>query len=169
MGRCTKPLQALIVAIVLLGSGAVGVATSSAQEPAGEVTTAAYNPNRDECQFLALINKYRASRNEGKLTLSKPLGEAADKHSRDMARRKKMYHTPQLLQTVKRYGYNGDYVGENVARGYSSAKAVFDGWRRSSGHNRNMLNGRFEAIGIAEQNGYWTTIFGDRADQTVRC
>ena len=163
MTRWAKPLQALTVALVLVAGGAVGVATSTAQETSGDVTTAAYNPSRVERQFLDLINRYRASRNEGKLTLSKPLGEAAEKHSRDMARRKKMYHTPQLMQTVRRYGYDGCSVGENVARGYSSAKDVFNAWRRSSGHNRNMISGRYEVIGIAEKNGYWTTIFGDQS------
>jgi uncharacterized protein YkwD len=169
MARWGRFLQGLFVAVlVAAGAGAVGFAPSAAQESSG-FTTASYKPNRVECQFLSLINKYRASRNEGRLSLSKPLGEAATDHTRDMDRRNKMYHTPDLLRTVKRYGYNGNRVGENVAAGYQSAKAVFEAWKRSSGHNRNMLDGRFEAIGIAEQNGYWTTIFGDRNVQTVRC
>ncbi len=169
MARWGRFLQGVIVAVMIAGGAvAAGFAPSAAQETA-DFTAASYNPSGVECQFLDLINRYRASRNEGRLVLSKPLGEAATAHARDMDRRNKMYHTPQLAETLKRYGYNGNYIGENVAAGYRTAKAVFDGWKQSAGHNRNMLYRRFEAIGIAEQNGYWTTIFGDRKDQTVRC
>lgn len=171
MARSAKGLSTLVVAILIAGSVVgVGVGGVSARQPADEVRTAAgYKPSRSECQFLAEINRYRASRNEPKLVLSRPLGAAAEAHTRDMARKRRLFHTPDLFNTVKRFGFRGRSVGENVAAGYPTAKAVFGGWQKSAGHRKNMLNGRFRAIGIAEQNGYWTTIFGDRADQIVRC
>lgn len=170
MVRTTKALSAVIVAILLAGgAGAVGLSAPARQEQTVEAAAAGYNPSREECQVLALINRYRASRNEPKLVLSKPLGAVAEDHSGDMARQREMYHTSNLLTTVRRAGYDGQAVGENVAAGYASAKAVVNGWSKSAGHRQNMLNGRFRAIGIGEQNGYWTTTFGDKADQTVRC
>ncbi len=47
------------------------------------------------------------------------------------------------------------YVGENIAAGYTSAAAVFEGWQETNddydgqGHRRNMLNSNFSAVGIA--------------------
>jgi uncharacterized protein YkwD len=171
MARHGKLLHVLIVAVVV----ASGVFASALAAPAlpgagGDVAAAGYNPGGEECKFLTLINRYRASKHEGKLALSRPLGEAAEDHTRDMARRKKMYHTPDLLDTLrKKYGYDGTRVGENVAAGFNSADSVMKAWQKSADHNRNMLDGRFEAIGIAEVNGYWTTDFGNQTDHTVRC
>lgn len=172
MGRSARALTAVVVVVFVVGNlAAVGQAAPAAPVMmAQEVTTAGgYRPSRQECQFLNEINRYRASRNKPKLVLSRPLGAAAEAHTRDMARKRSLYHTPDLFRTVRRFGYDGNRVGENVAVGYPTAKAVFGGWKRSAGHDRNMLDGRFRAIGIAEQNGYWTTIFGDRVDQTIRC
>lgn len=162
MGRLAKWLSTIVVAILIAGSGGVvGVAPTSA--------AVRYTPSSKECQFLTIINRYRVGRNLPRLVLSRPLGAAAEDHTADMVRRRSLYHTPNLLPTLKRYGFKGRAAGENVAMGYASATSVFSGWRRSSGHRQNMLNRRFRAIGIAEQNGYWTTIFGDRADGVVRC
>lgn len=166
MGRSTKAWPSLVIALLLVG-GAVAVPIG--QHGGAVEAGGGYNPSGDECQVLTLINRYRASRNEGKLVLSRPLGVAAADHTGDMARRKKLYHTPNLLTTVRQLGYDGTAVGENVASGYSSPQSVVSGWQESPGHRQNMLDGRFKAIGIAEQNGYWTTIFGNERDQTLSC
>ena len=57
------------------------------------------------------------------------------------------------------------------AAGYSAAQAVFNGWKASSGHNKNMLNPNFKVIGIgfatvstAPYKYYWTTDFGGKVD-----
>ncbi len=54
--------------------------------------------------------------------------------------------------------------GENLAQGYSTAQAVFDGWMSSQGHRANILNTNFTHISIVcfEYNGtyYWVQLFG---------
>ena len=62
-------------------------------------------------------------------------------------------------------------MGENIAYGYPSAKAVTEGWKETNenysgqGHRRNMLNPAFNAVGIAGyvHNGtiYWVQAFGN--------
>ena len=68
------------------------------------------------------------------------------------------------------YDYN-TFKGENIAKGYSTAQSVFDGWRNSEGHNENMLSSNFNAIGIGYvSNGhYWTTDFGGIVDAPPSC
>lgn len=61
--------------------------------------------------------------------------------------------------------------GENIAAGYESAAAVFDGWREENesyegqGHRRNMLDSGFSYVGIGhvywEGVHYWTQVFSD--------
>ena len=61
--------------------------------------------------------------------------------------------------------------GENIAAGYSSAAAVFNGWKEENepyggqGHRRNMLSADFKAVGIGhvvyQGCHYWVQEFGD--------
>jgi hypothetical protein len=71
------------------------------------------------------------------------------------------------------YGYNTS-KGENIAAGYSTAEAVFTGWKNSPGHDANMLNTNFTVIGIGLEyvqgspyGNYWTTDFGGYVDPTA--
>ena len=60
-----------------------------------------------------------------------------------------------------------DYVswkGENIAWGYPTVESVFEAWKNSSEHNKNMLNPNFNTVmftGITPNNGYrtWVTLF----------
>jgi hypothetical protein len=65
------------------------------------------------------------------------------------------------------FGYPSTGVGENIAGGFSTAQAVFNGWRNSPGHNSNMLNANYTIIGIglwydasSQYKYYWVTDFG---------
>lgn len=166
MHRLFTPSRVVLLIVVVLSGLGVGHLSS----PPSAVA-AGYRADSQECAVLDLINRYRASRNQGRLQLSASLGAAAQEHSGEMARRKRMYHS-NLSQLVAKHGYDGTAFGENVAYGYTSGKAVFEAWRKSAGHNRNMLDGRWKAIGVArDKNGnwYWTAIFGNRADKTINC
>jgi hypothetical protein len=66
------------------------------------------------------------------------------------------------------FGYTyTTWKGENLAAGTSSAQKAFDLWKASTGHNGNMLNTYYRAIGIARRytagspyGWYWTTDYG---------
>jgi uncharacterized protein YkwD len=165
--RRSSTLVQVALLIVFVVSG-FGVATTAL--PAG-VDAANYRPDSQECAALKEINRYRASQNRSKLQLSASLGVAASDHSAAQARQKRMYHS-NLSRLVAKNGYDGTAFGENVAAGYTSGKSVFGGWRKSAGHNRNMLDGDWKAVGIArDKNGttYWTAIFGNKVDKAVTC
>lgn len=67
----------------------------------------------------------------------------------------------------------GGYRGENIAIGYTSASAVFEGWQETEddyegqGHRRNMLSSDFKTIGIGHvyYNGYhcWVQEFSSQS------
>jgi uncharacterized protein YkwD len=104
------------------------------------------------------------------LTASRDLNEAAERHARDMARRKYFDHRgadgSQPKDRVLRAGYEPRLTGENIAYGPKSAEEVVAGWLASPGHCENIMEPRFEHIGIgvatARGNGriYWVQTFG---------
>lgn len=119
----------------------------------------------DEQAFLAKINAYRAASGIGALGSSPTLNRAAAWHASDMQATGYFSHTEPSGRTFSQRltdcGYPaGGYRGENIASGFATADAVFEGWRSSPGHNENMLNPNFSSIGIGKAGGYWTTDFG---------
>ena len=159
---------ALLVAVV---AGGLGATLLAAPGGAGAIGAGDYAPDVQECRFIGLVNRYRAANGAGRLALSATLGAAAEHHSRDMARHRRLYHS-DLAANLRAHGYDGGAAGENVAVGQATAAAAFEAWRRSAGHDRTMRDGRFEATGVGRAKGgewYWTAAFGDRADRTIRC
>lgn len=130
----------------------------------------------EELSFLQELNAYRATRGLGALQVSVGLTDAAEFHSTDMAQGEFMSHDSSDGTTfgdrVRRFYTGWTAIAENVAAGYTTGVSVFGGWKGSSGHHANMVNGKYRAIGIsrvrsASGRWYWTTDFGDRVDAIV--
>jgi len=87
----------------------------------------------------------------------------AARQAQRMATQKKMFH--QDLAPIQK-ACNVGWVGENVAMGYPSGRAVVrQGWMKSAGHRANILNRKFRLMGLAARkgaNGYWyaAQVFG---------
>jgi uncharacterized protein YkwD len=133
-----------------------------------------YSPDGEERAFLDLINDYRRKNGAGNLSLQNQLGAAAEHHSQDMARKNyfshKLANGDSAEKNIERFGYtNWSYVGENIAAGHETAKAVMRAWKSSPDHDRGMRNKNFTEIGIgraynksSKYGWYWTTTFGSR-------
>ena len=104
------------------------------------------------------------------LTASSRLDDAADAHARDMARRNYFDHRgrdgKQPRDRVVRAGYQFRLTGENIAFGPETAEEVVAGWLDSPGHCANIMEPRFEHIGVGVATGkkreriYWVQTFG---------
>lgn len=104
------------------------------------------------------------------LSSSRQLNEAAAGHARNMARRKFFDHRgadgSQPKDRVLRAGYQPRLTGENIAYGPVSAEEVVAGWLASPGHCANIMDSRFQDIGIGFATGrkrgqiYWVQNFG---------
>jgi uncharacterized protein YkwD len=101
------------------------------------------------------------------------LFEAAADHSRDMANRNFFDHTGRdgnrVTQRATARGYVWRAIGENIAGGDGSVDRVMDGWLRSPGHCRNIMNPEYADVAVAcvERDGtrwgtYWTMVLGRR-------
>jgi uncharacterized protein YkwD len=68
-------------------------------------------------------------------------------------------------ERISAAGYRWSNVAENLALGHTSSEMVVDGWLRSPGHCKNLMNPVFTEIGVAAvqaSNGrwYWVQEFG---------
>jgi len=104
------------------------------------------------------------------LSTSTQLNDAAAGHARDMLKKKFFDHRgsdgSQPKDRVLRAGYKSRLTGENIALGPESAEEVVDGWLDSPGHCANIMDPRFQDIGVAVASGkkrgqiYWVQTFG---------
>jgi uncharacterized protein YkwD len=91
---------------------------------------------------------------------------AARNHSLDMSTRGYFDHESpdglDLADRVAKAGFDWTGIGENIARGQDSPADVMSGWMDSPGHCANILDPRFELIGVGHVGDglYWTQVFG---------
>jgi uncharacterized protein YkwD len=161
----------LLLATVVVGSWTASPAQS------GPNCSVDASIDSEEYLLLGYINQHRAQNGVGPLQLSDTLNRGAAWKSQHMADEGYFAHddTPIGRSWIQRlrdcdYTYN-TWLGENLAAGNAGAEATFEQWRDSPGHNVNMLNGDYAAIGIGRAFGsgspygwYWTTDFGGVAD-----
>ncbi len=59
-------------------------------------------------------------------------------------------------------GYQWRAYGENIAQGYKTEKEVVEGWIKSPGHCKNIMNKMYKEMGVARVGNYWTQEFASR-------
>ena len=96
---------------------------------------------------------------------------AALGHAKDMNRKNYFSHTSKdgksmqdriVLAGYYFKGFRSFMVGENIAQGQQSISEVMQGWFKSEGHCKNLMNPGFKEVGVAETNYYWVQDFGGR-------
>lgn len=118
-----------------------------------------------EEEVVRLVNEVRAERGLAPLAHDWQLARVARIKSEDMKDSGYFSHTSPTygspFQMIKSFGITYKSAGENIAKGYSTPKAVVDGWMNSSGHRANILNSSFTHIGVGyvEDGRYWTQMF----------
>lgn len=159
-------LMALIA--VSLASGAV----------AREAVVGQVSDGRIRARVVELVNDARSrARRCGSerfasappLRISRELTDAAEDHARDMAKKRFFEHRgkdgSQPKDRVRRTGYLSRLTGENIAYGPLSAEEVVAGWLDSPGHCANIMDSRFQDLGIGLARGkkrgeiYWVQNF----------
>lgn len=116
---------------------------------------------------LELTNNYRAQNGVKALTLDSELCRVAQAKADDMAKNGYFSHTSPTYGSpsnmLTSFGVSYRYMGENIAKGYTDARSVMNGWMNSQGHRENILNASFGKLGV----GYnataktWVQIFTD--------
>jgi uncharacterized protein YkwD len=98
------------------------------------------------------------------LTWNQQLETAAQRHATDMHVRNYFDHiSPEGTSPVQRAqaaGYTGQYVGENIGRGYTTVQQVVNAWKNSEAHCRAMMDTLYREMGAAMSGEYWVQELG---------
>lgn len=136
-------------------------------------------PDEEEQRMLDLVNTARASSRScgGQQYASAPaltwnckLRDAARSHTQDMADTNFFSHSGsdglQVSDRVTAQGYDWRTVGENIAAGQDTAAQAMDGWIKSAGHCRNIMNPEYVDFGsalevneLSDYYSYWGQAF----------
>ena len=156
---------ALVSALGLFGSTLLDAGVARAAEPAAPTTAKVASSSSQAATFsqevLKLVNKARATKRKcGAKTYSKAkplkwnvkLAQAANNHSVDMATRNYFSHTSQNGRTagarIKAAGYKYKAMGETLAAGHRTPKAVVNAWLKSPGHCKILMSKSYTQLGV---------------------
>lgn len=119
-------------------------------------------------QVLTLTNLERENNGLNPLKWNDSLADLANEHCHDMINRDFFSHNNPDGETpfdrMKKAGISYLAAGENIAVGQYSPESVVDSWMQSMGHRENILNPKFEYMGVSVVKGgkygiYWTQEF----------
>lgn len=132
-----RSLHLRVALVVVLGLSFLTGSVVTA-EPAHATSTA----ERDLARYH---NNARAARGIPKLYLHEALSDKARLHSRDMATRGYIFHTPKLAYVFRNWTWS--YIGENVGVGPSMWE-LHKAFMNSTGHRANILKRQYRRFGI---------------------
>ncbi|WP_052265908.1 CAP domain-containing protein [Pedobacter kyungheensis] len=98
------------------------------------------------------------------LSVNMSLQAAATAHAKDMAQKNYFDHlspeggTPE--ERVINAGYTGEFIAENLAKGYSKADEVVAAWKNSTSHCKAMMDAKSKEAGVGMAQNYWAVSFG---------
>jgi len=107
-----------------------------------------------EDELLVLINRYRSTKKLKPLASSPQYVELAREHSQTMLEQQSMSHDG--FDERFRRAADASSCVENVAWNHATPQSLLDGWRKSPGHNRNMLDRKISRAGINKTGAYVT-------------
>jgi uncharacterized protein YkwD len=146
----------LTIVIFLLGQFSYGF----------QVPTDRLGTEEIENELFDLINRERAKQGISLLQISMSLIPLARSHSQDMAVRSDLTHISRdgktFSQRLQEAGLFFKGTGENIAFSQSFLpEAIHNSFMRSKGHRENILDPRFDTIGIGvfynKDKGYYIT------------
>lgn len=127
--------------------------------------------------LVELTNEERQSLGFSVLRSDAQLEEAAQKKAQDMMNYDYFSHQSPAGKTpwhwLEKVGYNYEFAGENLAIGFLDSDEVFHAWKNSILHKKNIINPKYQDIGIAVLEGDFqgkevtvvVQLFGARAEE----
>lgn len=116
-----------------------------------------YSFEISETSVLKLTNQARTAAGLSDVSINPLLRSAAQAKADDMLIRQYFSHEGPEGESpwawLKRTGYRYKFAGENLAIHYSTAEALDQGWLASPSHRANILDKRFQEVGIGVARG----------------
>lgn len=128
--------------------------------------TLVFGANEDQKVILKLVNRERVNRGLNPMKLNSKLNKLAKIKSDDMYKNRYFSHNSPVHGTpfdlMKKHKVDYMTAGENIAKGQNTPEYVMKSWMNSPGHRKNILNPRFEEMGVSRDeygNNIWTQMF----------
>jgi uncharacterized protein YkwD len=144
--------RGLVRAVAVLG---LTLALSVILGALAPVARAGWAPRRD---FAAWMNAARAERGAAALDRVYVLRKMADRHSEEMARAGRIFHTSNLASQLRVVSWS--VAGENVGAGVE-LRTLYRAFMDSAPHRANILERSFRRVGIGvhrEDGITWITL-----------
>lgn len=129
--------------------------------------------DKDTKELLKLVNQLRkkgcrCGRKRMKpapiLKVNNLLNQAALAHAKDMDSKNFFDHRgsngSEISQRISKTGYDWQAVGENIFWGKVGIQEVFQGWKDSPSHCKNMMSKDFKEMGFGKVGDYWVQDLG---------
>lgn len=116
-------------------------------------------------EITALVNAERTANGLREVTVSDSLNQAAAVRAKEITGTFSHFRPDGTRCHTVLDDLNIDFTfaGENIAYGQDTPAEVMNDWMESESHRKNILNSRYEEIGVAcyKQNGiyYWVQVF----------
>lgn len=109
-------------------------------------------------EIITLTNGEREKYGVDPLKESSQLDAAAEQKAKNMFAENYWAHVSPSGKTpwvwIQQEGYTYRFAGENLARSFSTSNSVVEAWMASKqGHKENLLNNKYQDIGIAVEDG----------------
>lgn len=115
------------------------------------------NSNVKQQELIELTNKEREKKGLNKLNENEKLNQAAYKKGLNMFEEDYWAHYSPTGKDPWGFfsaeGYKFAYAGENLARNFYTSQEVVEAWMNSPTHRDNILNSKYQEIGIAVLEG----------------
>ncbi|MCW8843956.1 MAG: CAP domain-containing protein [Rhodobacteraceae bacterium] len=166
-----------LIAIVLASVLVLAACTPgpSGHSRAGQYQISSNSTAKTQYRVLDSINALRKAAGASPLEFNAKLNAAAATHSRDMSIQNRPWHFgsdgSSPIQRVKRVGYEGRFLGENISETYESELQTLEAWLAQDDTRAVIMNKAAQEIGFAwfrEASGkiWWTLVTG-RSDATA--
>lgn len=148
------------VAITSKGNSVAGSEASSNTKPLVPVTSNQQEGYLAADIIISATNKERVKMGLPKLVKNQKLLNSAEIKLEDMFSNQYFAHVSpsgeSVSTVVSRAGYDYIVVGENLALGlFPNDEAVVAAWMASPGHKKNILDSRYQEIGVAVGQGMY--------------
>ncbi len=148
-----KPL--VFLSLIAIGFYQLVSLTATLHFKSGNVL--GYASNITVSQVVDSTNLLRTGSGSGSLTYNTKLAGAAIAKAQNMFSEGYWAHTSptgkEPWDFIKSSGYSYKIAGENLARDFDSTSPMMDAWMNSPTHRANIMNPRYQEIGIAVVDG----------------
>lgn len=116
-----------------------------------------YASNISVAEVISSTNSYRSGAGLGTLSYNNSLAQAAVAKAQNMFSEGYWAHTSpsgkEPWDFIRSAGYTYRIAGENLARDFDSTSPMMNAWMNSPTHRANIMNPRYQEIGVAVVDG----------------